>query len=406
MLSLLYALWAIFDLMLAFPFVCLAVCARCFKRNFDVGIGPEPMVSHAYHQQALQQRGYRVETFVSHTYFITDAFDVRADRIFPRFLRPLAFYLLFVRAMFRYRCLYFYFSGGPLGFTPCLWRLEPWLYKLAGIKTVVMPYGSDVQEMSRSKNLVFKHVMSKDYPRHRTRRRRIAAQIDLWTAHADHVIGGCEWVDYMHHWDTLMLAHFSIDTERWKPTAGSTSPGNVLRILHAPNHRNIKGTNFFVDAIEQLQAEGEPVELVLLERVGNERVLEAMESVDVVADQLVVGWYGMFALEAMAMEKPVLCYLRSDLEELYQTAGLLEQGETPIVRCSPETVKDTIRELVVNRHELPRIGKLSREFVLRHHSLESVGTVFDMINREIGLSNLDQIQPIETVPASVHHRAA
>ena len=37
--------------------------------------------------------------------------------------------------------------------------------------------------------------------------------IDRWTTHSDHVISGCDWVDYMHHWDTLMSAHFSIDIE-------------------------------------------------------------------------------------------------------------------------------------------------------------------------------------------------
>ena len=31
----------------------------------------------------------------------------------------------------------------------------------------------------------------------------------LWTRRADHIVGGGAWVDYMGHWDTLMLAPFA-----------------------------------------------------------------------------------------------------------------------------------------------------------------------------------------------------
>jgi glycosyltransferase involved in cell wall biosynthesis len=270
------------------------------------------------------------------------------------------------------------------------------LYKLAKVKVVVMAYGGDVQDLSRSPNLLFKDAMARDYPLHRLRRRRIAARIDLWTRWADHIIGGCEWVDYLYYWDTLMLAHFSIDVDRWRPVDGQASQTasaerRTLRILHAPNHRTIKGTQFFIDAVNELVAEGVDIELIILERLPNHRVREVMATVDIVADQLIIGWYGMFALEAMAMEKPVLCYLRSDLETLYMATGLVATDEIPIVRCFPGTVKERIRELALDRAKLGEIGKRSREFVISHHSTQAVGKVFDSINRSIGITPSDSI---------------
>jgi len=174
-----------------------------------------------------------------------------------------------------------------------------------------MPYGSDVQDMSRSSNLLHKTVMAAEYPNHRFRRSVITSKIDLWTKYADHVIAGCEWVDYMYHWDTLMLAHFSIDTDLWKPLDTDNLQSSVpsrgkLRILHAPNHRILKGTQYFIDAIDELEREGLEVELILLERVSNDEVKKELASVDLVADQLFVGWYAMFALEAMASGRPVI----------------------------------------------------------------------------------------------------
>jgi hypothetical protein len=88
----------------------------------------------------------------------------------------------------------------------------------------------------------------------------------------------------------------------------------------------------------------------------------------------------------MAMGKPVLCYLRPDLEALYIGAGLVGVDEIPIVRCSPCTVKEHIRELALNRAKLGGIGKRSREFVLKHHSMQAVGKVFDIINGSLGIT--------------------
>ena len=87
---------------------------------------------------------------------------------------------------------------------------------IAGIKTVVMPYGGDISKMDRTPNLLYKHTLSLDYPQYKLRNNRIRSQIELWSKYANHVIGGCDWVDYMHHWDTLMIAHFSIDIKKKK----------------------------------------------------------------------------------------------------------------------------------------------------------------------------------------------
>ena len=386
--------------MLVVPFFLIAIICRFMRKNFDVGLGPEPLINNVYHKEALQLFGYTAETFVINVYFITEKFDLRLDTLFKtkckkldkvkNLLRLLIIALISMR---RYKCLYLSFNGcafGMLGLgseIELIRRIEPFLYKLANVKIVVMPYGGDVQEMSRSSNLLFKHTMSVDYPTFRLRRKQIATQIDRWLQHADHVIAGCEWVDYMYYWDTLMLAHFSIDTELWRPIERQISSGSQtpLKILHAPNHRSIKGTQFFTEAVNDLIEEGFDLELILLEKVPNEKIREVMASVDLVADQLIVGWYAMFAIEAMSMEKPVLCYLREDLKNLYEGVGLVDPEEIPIINCTPSTVKKTIRNILENRDQLFDIGKRSREYVSKHHSARAIGKVFDEINRSIGI---------------------
>jgi len=380
------------DALMLVPLLILCLISRFSRKKLDVGIGPEPIVSHKYQKKALEDYGYTAETYVNSVYFITQEFDIRADLYVPKvgkkIFSKLLSYFLFTFVIFRYRCIYIYFNGGPLFQNKLLWRIEPLLYRTAKVKVVVMPYGGDVQEISRTKNLMYKSAMSKDYPDFKLKRKRIEKRIDLWTKHASHIISGCDWVEYMYHWDTLVLAHFTIDVNEWKPRdeiIGPPSGANSLKIFHAPNHKHIKGTSHFQAAVDQLKREGVKIELVIAEKLPHEEIKEMIARSDIVADQLIIGWYGMVAVEAMAMGKPVLCYIRPDLEELFINEGLIRPGELPVIKCSPLNLAKTLRSIVGDQEGLNEIGQRSREYVIKHHSTTSIGKVFDGINQSIGI---------------------
>lgn len=373
----------------------ISIAARMKPKAVDVGIGPQPLVSHGYHKQALTRLGYSAETFVCKTYFISGDFDIDIERRFglkalPRPLnRSIAALLAFVLVIWRYRLVYIYFNGGPLGMLPgFLKRCEAFFFRLAGVRILVMPYGSDVQDMRLSPNLYFKHTLAQSYPGLRYAGQRVARDIDYWTRNADHVLSGVEWVDYMSYWDTLTLGHFSIDCAALRPAADTVPPlsgKRPLRVLHAPNHRHVKGTDPLLAAVENLQRQGRAIELVLVEKRSNREVLEEIARADLVVDQLVIGWYAMFAIEAMALGKPVVCHIRPDLEELYRKAGLIEAGELPFLKADTLSIGVLLEDVAKGVHDLDALGHKGRQFVERHHSLETIGAMFDRINRSIGV---------------------
>lgn len=371
------------------PLFLAAAISRFSSRRIDVGLGPVPLINNVYHKRALNLAGYSAETFVDSLWSTTNEFDYKNFVSLPLFVRAFTPYYLALRSLFTYKCVYVYFTGGPLRLTTFLCYLEPLLYMVAGIKTVAMPFGSDVNVLTRTPNLLFKHGIGQNYPGLRMERRRTARLVDVWTSGADCVIGGCDWVDYLYHWDHLMLAHFSIDTDKWA-YAGLRSDiedrSTPLLLLHAPNHRALKGTDALLSAVEQLQAEGINIRLQILEGVPNSQVHETISSVDVVVDQLIIGAYAMFALEAMSTGKPTVCFMRHDLEELFVGAGLVTEGEIPLVRSDIFTLKATLRHLESNRAELRDIGEKSRQFVEDHHSLEAISQHFAAINTNIGLA--------------------
>lgn len=383
---------AIFEVIFLFPVILLAFCSRIAKRPIDIGLGPQPLINNVYHKRSLMLQGYSAETFVRTTWHTTKQFDFIGDaylgnsKITNNFItRYMVVLMLFFRVLFRYKCLFIYFNGGPLGSAAWLFQaIEPRLYKLANIKTVVMPYGADIQAMSLSGDLYFKHTVSKDYPYHRILLKKNLSDIHRWSKRGDWVISGCDWVDYMHHWNTLQLAHFSIDVEQWK-TEKSIQIQGPLKVLHAPNHTAIKGTDHLRRAIKELQSEGYEIELVVIQKQPNEVIRKTMEEVDLIADQFVIGWYAMFAIEGMAMERPVLCYLRHDLLELYLKADLLKAEEMPLINTGLLEIKDKLIWCYNNREELRRIGRKGRQYILKHHSLEFIGSEFASILTQIGV---------------------
>ncbi|MDL2279093.1 hypothetical protein LJC15_00315 [Desulfovibrio sp. OttesenSCG-928-G11] len=372
----------------AFFFAAAALLARyTAKRPIDIGLGPEPLINNVFHKRSLEKAGYSAETFVSNVYYITKNFDVIAER---QNLLISSCRLAFM-ALFRYKCLYIYFNGGPLAWTP-LRQIEPYIYKIAGIRTLVMPYGSDVQDMSLCPNLAFKQAMNLDYPSLTAGRDKIAENIARWTRHADHIISGCDWVYYTPRWDSLCLAHFSIDTDAVRPP-DARYPVNEesIVVLHAPNHRNLKGSRYFIRAVEELRAEGYPVELQLVQNMPNSELQERIKGADIIADQLIVGWYAMFAIEGMSAGKPVLCFLRNELIELFESANLVVPGEIPLVNCTWRTVKAELRRLLDDRTLIAAVGKASREYAVKHHSLAAVGRLFAAANKNMGLAPVAEL---------------
>jgi glycosyltransferase involved in cell wall biosynthesis len=170
----------------------------------------------------------------------------------------------------------------------------------------------------------------------------------------------------------------SYDAIRWVPEAEFVPPGIDVRsivpappsdrsrpvILHAPSSRRRKGTEHVIAACEGLEAD-----LVLVEGLHHEEAFERYRDADIVVDQLNAGWYGLFAIECMALGKPVVTFLHE--EAVRRTEDALGD-RVPLVRATKDDLRAQLEPLVASAAERRRIGAESRAYVERVHDLERV----------------------------------
>ena len=114
----------------------------------------------------------------------------------------------------------------------------------------------------------------------------------------------------------------SWDAIRWVPEATVIPPGIDLStitpvpprdrtrpvVVHAPSSRRRKGTEHVVAACAALD-----VDLRIVEGLRHDEALALYRGADIVIDQLNAGWYGVLAIECLALGKPVLTFLHDEI---------------------------------------------------------------------------------------------
>ena len=165
----------------------------------------------------------------------------------------------------------------------------------------------------------------------------------------------------------LPYSHISLD--EWQPMYTQLHSG-PLRIAHAPTHRQAKGTDFVLAAAESLKKQGYDIELLLVEGLSNSEAKKVYASADILGDQLFAGWYGGLAVEAMALGKPVVVYIRSqDLQFIPNEMQL----DLPFLQATSENLEGVLRHVVeMPRHELLEIAYRSRRYVEKWHNPEKI----------------------------------
>jgi glycosyltransferase involved in cell wall biosynthesis len=325
--------------------------------------------------------GLRAQSLVFGTYYITSAFDINllwvdkftlSPRIRAKYLWAYAAArkLIFFWALLRYDVFHYFCDRGimespyRIGISP----VELSLLKRMGKRLYTYTYGADV----RTRETVLAlggHNICKTCPEpmkfcicsdeagrvNMENIRQVATQMIATGDMRMHVQG----------YRDLFYWPIDVDAKRFAFVGVGARGDRPLRVAHAPNHPQFKGTQYIFDALERLQREGRAIELVKIQGVSNEEVLKLFRSCDLIVDQLIQGSYGYTALEAMALGKPVIACLR-------EPAMVIDPRTCPIINAWPETIYERLKDVLDGEYDLAMLGREGRAYVSRYHSLQAV----------------------------------
>jgi hypothetical protein len=352
--------------------------------------GPTPIINIKYWSQSLKQLGFESSTLVYSVYpaFKREDFDRHLDAIGPRAerLRFLAPYFAFAWCLRNADVFAFFFDGGFLGGTPLRW-LECQLIRLAGKRTVLMSYGSDIAVPGTLGAV--EAAIYESYPDLRRRGPEIRRRVLYFTRHANFVVR-CMQAGFTPRWDLIWPNYLAIDTALWESSddaTGADASASEVVVVHPSNHRAIKGTEHLIRAVDELRNEGVKLRLDLIEGQTNDQARAAMAKADIVGEQF-IGGYGITAVEAMSLGRPVLSNLSWLGPEFWDGTCL---RECPIVNTTPQTLKGELRRLATEPVLRRRLGEAGRQYVTRYHSTQAIGAIWASVLRHIWLH-----EPIES----------
>jgi len=195
----------------------------------------------------------------------------------------------------------------------------------------------------------------------------------LYDARRFHMVQAVSTVDLMRH---------APDKLHWLPTAYDLdelaairkahrrNPDGLVRIVSAPTNPELKSTDKLKAAVAQLQAEGLPVELVLVQGKTWRECLEIKATADIYFDQVAVpaleypGGYGCNAIEAWGMGIPVVA--GADEWTLNRMRRMFTR--LPFFPTTELTMLQSLRMLVGDEYLRRRMARFGNHHAKKYHA--------------------------------------
>jgi hypothetical protein len=146
----------------------------------------------------------------------------------------------------------------------------------------------------------------------------------------------------------------------------------MVRIVSCPTNAEYKSTALLEAAVRELQAEGLPVELVLVHGRPWAECLRIKATADIYFDQIAVpridypGGYGCNAIEAWGMGIPVVA--GADEWTTFRMVEEWGNADLPFYEATEATITDRLRVMVTSVDDRAYYASLGMAHVQRYHA--------------------------------------
>jgi hypothetical protein len=241
-------------------------------------------------------------------------------------------------------------------------RIAAWLKK----PRIVEFWGSDLRDPAlASKDNLYLARMFQQHPELARQQCSIAAQSAFSKYGFECLIPGHELSDYLNgkFFAGYYRTRACLVLDDFVPRFPEPTKRRPL-VVHAPSNKLKKGTELVLETVRRL-GKIYQFDFELIHQMPRQRALELVAQCDLFLDQFTIGAEGLAAYEAMAMGKPVICFIKPALLPRYAS-------ELPILVASQDTLQDVMAPLLIDGSRRHEIGKRSRKYVEDYHDARNV----------------------------------
>jgi len=281
----------------------------------------------------------------------------------------------FIRALFRYDV--FHFISGETILTRKLRRFELMTYRLFGKKVIMHFVGSDIRSeiYLEEKNDHLEDYLNGQYqiksPISEPFQLKLLADTRKY---AHHILVSTP--DLLEIAPEGIFVPVFLDLEK-HPSVPKKTTSLPIKILHSPSGFNTKGSNYIHEILHELELNyGDRIELTTPGKkltkgksyaLTRYDLLETMQKSDIVIDQMLIGWYGLKAVEALNFGCEVFCFITPSLMKYMDSSN-------PIHPASIIDLKQNLMNVIDHLIQFPDASDRSAEkikFIQEQHNLAS-----------------------------------
>jgi len=138
-----------------------------------------------------------------------------------------------------------------------------------------------------------------------------------------------------------------------------------IKILHSSTDRAAKGSDYILHALENLKQKHN-LEILFVENMPNQKALEIYKQADLVIDQVLAGWYGGFAVEAMKMGKPVGVFIREE-DLMFVPEEMAKDLKEAVININPFNIEIVLEKYLQNPQLFYQKSEAGLEYVHKWH---------------------------------------
>ncbi|MBO1511740.1 glycosyltransferase [Metabacillus bambusae] len=239
------------------------------------------------------------------------------------------------------------------------------ILKDSGKRVYMQHWGSDVMQNSIAEK-ISKYVVVKN-----TDEDSIKRKLDFLSKYIKHCIVGVGLYEYVKDfYENVHISRAAIDIDSYAPSISTTKKSKPL-IVHAPTSPEHKGTKYILKAIENLKIKYD-FDFILVQNMSHEEAKNIYRKADLIVDQILIGAYGLFAVEAMALGKPVITWISEFMKDKYPK-------ELPIISANPENIEKKIEAVLKDKDMREELGFEGRNYVEEYHDMNKIAEVLQNI---------------------------